>query len=72
MTLKQLRERQAFRQVDVASRCNVAVQTVYAWEKGQSQPRPPHIRALAEMYGVTVAEIKAAIDETAAEAGQQP
>ena len=67
MTLKQLREKQAFRQVDVAARCNVAVQTVYAWEKGESKPRPPHIRTLAEMYEVSVADIQAAISESAAQ-----
>lgn len=61
MTLKQLREKLAYRQVDVASRCNVAVQTVYAWEKGESKPRLQHIRALAEMYAVSIAEIQDAI-----------
>ena len=70
MTLKQLRESHAYRQVDVAAKCNVAVTTVNYWEKGETKPRPPHVRALAELYEVSIAEIQAAIEE-AAEANKQ-
>ena len=70
MTLRQLRERVSYRQKDVAERCDVAVQTVYAWEKGESRPRPQYVRALAEMYEVTIAEVQAAVEASAIAAGK--
>jgi transcriptional regulator with XRE-family HTH domain len=66
MTLRQLREARAYRQIDVAAHCNVSIQTVVAWEKGQSKPRPPQVRALAGFYELSIAEIQAAIEESAA------
>jgi transcriptional regulator with XRE-family HTH domain len=64
MTLKELRESHALRQVDVAAKLRVAVQTVSDWERGAKTPRLVHIGDLAKLYQITVAEVNQAINET--------
>jgi DNA-binding transcriptional regulator YiaG len=65
MTLKELRERHAYRPVDIAAQCNAGMATVRAWERGEKKPSPPQIRALASLYGVSIDEIHCAIEESA-------
>lgn len=64
MTLKQLRESRSMSQNDVARRLDVTVTTVYKWENGRAEPQPKYVRDLAELYSVSLDEIKSAIAES--------
>ena len=63
-TLKDLREGAFLTQAELAQKCGVSVQAVYAWEKGDTVPRFAHIRKLAEVLGKTPQEIFEAVQET--------
>lgn len=69
MTLKELREAVARNQVEVAAECRVSTTTVSAWERGAVKPRLIHVRELARIYHVTIAEINSAIAETEKQSG---
>lgn len=32
--------------------------TLYLWESGKQKPSPDHLRALAEVFGITINELK--------------
>lgn len=57
-SLKELRARKDARQQDVAEAIGVSVPTYGAWEKDASVMPVGKLMALAEYFGVTVAEIK--------------
>ncbi len=61
MTLKQLREEKSLTQLDVAFKLGTTPTTVSNWERGLQEPRASHIPALAELYGVSLADIFEAI-----------
>jgi transcriptional regulator with XRE-family HTH domain len=61
VTLKELRDKNAYTQTEVAAFCQVTAQTVSAWERGEATPRPPQIRRLAEFYKISIEEIREAI-----------
>lgn len=65
MTLKDLRENLAYNQTYVAGYCGVTEVTVSRWENGQNEPRPHQIRMLSQLYGVSIADVRAAIRATA-------
>jgi DNA-binding XRE family transcriptional regulator len=52
MQLKQIRERAALSQGELAERAGVRRQTVVAIEKGHSEPHMRTVRALARALGV--------------------
>jgi transcriptional regulator with XRE-family HTH domain len=56
-TIKQLRERQGWTQVELAHRVGVAPSTVYNWERGKFAPRVGQLRDLARAFGVRMDEI---------------
>lgn len=62
-SLKNLREAAFLTQAELAEKCGVSEQTVWAWEKGAATPRFRHIRKLAEVLGKQPAEIAAAVQE---------
>jgi putative transcriptional regulator len=65
-TLKELRERQKLRTVDVASKVGIAESTVRNWEKSRSIPNL-NVYQLATLLGVydcTFEELLQAVSET--------
>ena len=68
MNLQQLRLNVAMTQAEIGVALRVSPTTVTAWEVSRAKPRLVFIRELARIYGVTIAEINAAIEATKAEA----
>ncbi|MBP0018938.1 MAG: helix-turn-helix transcriptional regulator [Cyanobacteria bacterium SBLK] len=66
MDMRQLRENQGLRTVDVASKVDVAESTVRNWEYGKTIPRLriDQIDALLKLYGCTFDELFAAVKES--------
>jgi DNA-binding XRE family transcriptional regulator len=64
MTLKDLRESKEYTQTELAAGCGVTSQAVYAWERGEYEPSFIKVRAMAKFLGVTVEEVRQAIQET--------
>lgn len=56
-TIKQLRDERGWTQQDLASRLDVAVSTVYQWERGKYEPRFSQMKALSLAFGVPMDEI---------------
>ena len=63
-TLKDLRDKKNLSQTVIAQRLRVTPQAVIRWEKGRAEPQESNKWALAELYGVTIDEIVAAIIAT--------
>ena len=55
--LKNLRTGHGFSQEDVAERLGVSRQAVSKWETGASEPSTANLRALAELYQVSLDEL---------------
>ena len=68
--LKSMRESRSYTRAEVANAIGKSEHTVWAIERGRTKaPRPPTVRKLAEFYGVTPDDIRAACvvpDEAAA------
>lgn len=56
-TLQQLRKAAGLSQEDVAKRLFVSRQSVSKWENGGAEPGIENLKALANLYGVTVDEL---------------
>jgi len=70
MTMRELRERAGLTQEMVGGAINVDQGAVSNWERAVNRtPRKNH-KPLAELYGVTVDELLAAMDETERERGR--
>ena len=66
MDMRQLRKRLNLRTIDVASRLGIADSTVRNWEQGKTVPTLPiaKIPELLKLYGCSLEEFIAAIEET--------
>lgn len=65
--LKSMRESSAYTRAEVAKAIGKSEHTVWSIECGKTKmPRPPTVRKLAEFYGVTPDEIRAACAQEAA------
>jgi transcriptional regulator with XRE-family HTH domain len=62
-TIRQLREARGWTQAVLAGRLRVARATVVNWERGRTMPNRSHRQAVAELFGVSVAELVAAQTE---------
>lgn len=51
--LEALRMREGLSREDVSRRLGVSAMTIRNWEHGETEPAASHIRALAELFGVT-------------------
>ena len=72
--VQQLRERHQLTQGQLAERIGVTQSAISRVERGQAQPDPFEMRALADAFGMTAAELTTLIDDSfakAAEAGKQ-
>lgn len=63
LTIRELRERQGMTQVDLAFALKVTPSTVYNWEKGRAEPRAAQVRAMAQIFGVSMDAIAFEADE---------
>lgn len=57
LSLRQLRLLAGYRQIDVAEKLAVSIQSVTAWENGKFRPSKDKIEELAKLYGVGYQEI---------------
>lgn len=58
MNLKELREQQGLRQVDVAKKLRIEQSTVSCWETGKTRPSKKLHKRLAKLYGCTVDDLE--------------
>lgn len=56
-TIKELRARRGWTQAETAEKLGVSTQTYNAWENGIENLTVSKIRALADVFGVTLKEI---------------
>ena len=56
-TIRQLRERRGWTQLEVAHRLGVTPLTVSNWERGRHEPKASQLRALARLFEVSMDEI---------------
>ena len=68
--MRELRERQGFRTVDVASFLGIAESTVRNWEKGRTIPTltPDQYQLLLQKYNITVDQLVASVAKSRAAA----
>jgi transcriptional regulator with XRE-family HTH domain len=66
--LRELRRRKLLTQKELAGAVGTSYQTVQRWESGESMPRPPALRKLCEVFGITPDELLAALDDPSGEA----
>ena len=59
-TLKEMRDKAILTQEELAQAVGVSKMTIYSWERGETSPRPAHIRKLAEVLGRTPTEVREA------------
>lgn len=59
-TLKEMRDEAILTQEELAQRVGVTKMTIYSWERGETGPRPAHIRKLAEVLGQDPKVVRAA------------
>ena len=67
-TLRDLREEALLTQIELAEKVGVAYQRIGEWERGQFAPRTPTRRKLCEAFGISPAELVAALRATQEEA----
>jgi len=63
--LNKLRRERGMTLAQVASALSVSKPTVWAWEKGKARPLPERIAAIAEVLGVTEADLNEASEDNA-------
>ena len=56
-TIKELRERKGWTQLQLANEVGVTPSTIYNWERGRFVPRVGQLRDLAKALGVRMDEI---------------
>lgn len=56
-TIKELRARKNITQAETAEKIGISVQTYNAWEKNISKVSVGKVKALADLFGVTIGEI---------------
>lgn len=56
-TIKELRARKNMTQAETAGKIGIAVQTYNSWEKDISKVSVGKVKALADLFGVTIGEI---------------
>ncbi len=56
-TIKELRERKGWTQLQLANEVGVTPSTIYNWERGRFVPRVGQLRDLAKVLGVRMDEI---------------
>lgn len=56
-TIKELRERKGWTQLQLANEISVTPSTIYNWERGRFVPRVGQLRDLAKVLGVRMDEI---------------
>ena len=61
MTLRELRDARSYSQNEVAAATGVTAQAVSSWERGESSPRPAQVRKLAELFKLTIEQIREVI-----------
>ena len=66
-SMRRLRAERAMKQNDVASALGVTVQTVSLWERAKTQPTPDKLWAIADFFGVSVAEVMGKVEITSRE-----
>ena len=66
MNMKELRERQNFRTVDVASQIGIGESTVRNWEKGRTAPklRIDQFNKLLDLYKCSFEELTKAVEQS--------
>jgi transcriptional regulator with XRE-family HTH domain len=64
MNLKELRERASYGQTELAKLLGISRTAIFRWEDGERSPSPARIRKLAALYGVSVQEVKEAVEST--------
>lgn len=64
MSLRELREQQKLRQVDVAKKLRVEQSTVSYWESGKHRPPRKYHKTLARLYGCSVDDIMMKTEES--------
>lgn len=67
MTLKDLRIQAAYTQKQLAEKIGAGEISISNWENAVTEPRIDFIRPLADALGVTIAELRQAIEQTKAQ-----
>lgn len=62
--LRLLRENAGLTKLDLAAALNTALPAVYQWEKGDAWPTIDKLPRMAELLGVSVAELVASLIQT--------
>jgi transcriptional regulator with XRE-family HTH domain len=57
-TIRELREKHGWTQLDLANKVGVTPSTIYNWESGRFEPRASQLRDLAQALGVRMDDIK--------------
>lgn len=61
--LRELRENAGYSQCSLAARLGLTPPTINRWEHGRACPRLQNIKKLADLYGVSVREMKEAVKD---------
>lgn len=61
--LRELRENAGFSQCSLAARLGLTPPTINRWERGRACPRLQNLKKLADLYGVSVREMKEAVKD---------
>ena len=62
-TIKELREKKGWTQLELANEIGVTPSTIYNWERGRFVPRLAQLRDLARVLGVRMDEMELLDDE---------
>jgi putative transcriptional regulator len=66
-TIRELREERDWSQFELAVRAGVTPGTVGNWERGKTEPKASQLRRLAEVFDVSMDDIRIADHDGAAE-----
>jgi len=53
-TIREWREQTGLTQAQLAARLDVTPSSVYNWEAGKSEPRAAQLKAMAQLFGVSM------------------
>ena len=59
--LRELRENAGFSQCSLAARLGLTPPTINRWEHGRACPRLQNLKKLADLYGVSVRDLKESV-----------